>query len=356
MSNVYSQAKIFHFMDKVESLPLENKEIKEPLHIRIKPTNVCNHNCSYCSYRVDGIQLGKDMNVRDFIPKDKMMEIVEDIISMGVKAVTFSGGGEPFCYPNLLDVVKRLSESDVRFASLTNGSLITGEIAEVFAHHGTWLRVSIDGWDGLSYAKYRGVNENEFGKVIENIRNFKKLKGKCFLGVSVIIDKENAEHIYDLAKLLADTGIDSIKFSPCIVSNVGAENNVYHESIADAVKNQIKRAKAELKDSSCEIFDAYHLQLESFSKPYDWCPYLQIHPVIAADQNVYSCHDKAYNLDCGILGTIKDKSFKNFWMTNKEKFFSIKPSRDCAHHCVVDNKNRMILDYLNADPEHKFFV
>ena len=36
------------------------------------------------------------MNEKDGIPEPKMMEIIEDIIEMKVKAVTLSGGGEPF--------------------------------------------------------------------------------------------------------------------------------------------------------------------------------------------------------------------------------------------------------------------
>ena len=35
-----------------------------------------------------------------------MMEIIDDLVDMGVKAVTFSGGGDPFYYLFLLDTVK----------------------------------------------------------------------------------------------------------------------------------------------------------------------------------------------------------------------------------------------------------
>ena len=38
------------------------------------------------------------MDQKDQIPEDKMTEIVEDLVNMGVKVVTFSGGGEPFIY------------------------------------------------------------------------------------------------------------------------------------------------------------------------------------------------------------------------------------------------------------------
>src|SRR5208283_2551031 len=102
MALLYTKMKVFHFQDKLDSLPLESGRILPPLHIRIKPTNACNHNCWYCAYKAEGLQLGKDMDKRDRIPREKMLEIIADLAEMGVKAVTFSGGGDPFVYPHLL--------------------------------------------------------------------------------------------------------------------------------------------------------------------------------------------------------------------------------------------------------------
>src|SRR5271169_2265587 len=191
MGLLYTKMKIFNFKEKLDSLPEEINEILPPIHIRIKPTNVCGHNCKYCAYRADNLQLGKDMNVSDYIPKEKMMEIMDDIEEMGVKAITFSGGGDPFCYPYLLDTAKRLSKTNIKFASLTNGSRLQEEIAEIFAHRATWLRISIDGWDDESYSSYRSVPYGEFSRVMKNMEDFKKIGGACYLGVSLIIDRRN---------------------------------------------------------------------------------------------------------------------------------------------------------------------
>lgn len=352
----YSKYKIFNFRDKINSLPNENNEILAPLHIRIKPTNVCAHNCWYCSYRADYGQLGKDMIVKDYIPKDKMLEIIDDCIDMGVKAITFSGGGDPFYYKYLLDTVKKLASSPIEFATLTNGAKLDGEIAEVFAKHAKWVRISIDGWDDKSYADYRGIKEGEFSKVIENMKKFQKLNGTCSLGVSFIIDKKNYTHIYDFVKMIKETGVDNIKLSPCIVSNSGKENNEYHQEMFKTASAEVKRAKKDFEDKDFEVFDTYHLLEDKFEKSYGWCPYLQIVPVIGADMKVYSCHDKAYNLKDGVLGDIKDIGFKELWMNDKSKFFNINPSKVCNHHCTSNEQNKALLDYLNIDNEHIGFV
>lgn len=356
MALLYTRMKAFHYPEKLRSLPREEPRILPPIHVRIKPTNVCGHNCYYCAYRADALQLGEDMNLRDLIPREKMREIIADLAEMGVKAVTFSGGGDPFCYPHLLETAQQLARSPIHFASLTNGARLEGEVAEVFARHATWLRISIDGWDDRSYAEYRGVREGEFSKVLRNVAAFKKLGGACYLGAAVIVDQKNVEHVFELTARLKDLGVDSVKICPCIVSNKGRENNAYHQPIFERVKAQTDRAQTELSGSGFEVYDAYHLLEETFDKGYTWCPYLQVITVIGADQNVYACHDKAYNLGCGLLGSIKQRRFKDFWMHDKSKFYAINPSVHCNHHCEDNMKNKMVLEFLEAHPDHLGFV
>ncbi len=356
MGLLYTRMKALHFREKLDSLPVDTGEILPPVHVRIKPTNACGHNCWYCAYRAENLQLGRDMAMRDHIPAEKMNEIIDDLSEMGVGAVTFSGGGDPFWYPYLLGAVGRLSETAVKFACLTNGSRLEGEIAEIFARKGTWLRVSMDGWDAGSYARYRGVGEAEFGKVMGNMRSFKKMGGKCLLGVSIIVDKQNASHLYELIGQVRDAGADSVKVSHCIVSNNGEENNRYHAPLTATVKDALQRARGDFSGGDFEVFDAYHEMELDFRKGYTWCPYLQILPVIGADLNVYSCQDKAYNVETGLLGSIKEERFKDFWFADKQQFFKIDPSRVCNHHCVADEKNKMVLEYLDADREHLEFV
>ncbi|MDD5012064.1 MAG: radical SAM protein [Candidatus Nanoarchaeia archaeon] len=354
MGKSYAKTKIFHFPDKLTSF--KESKISSPIHVRIKPTNSCNHNCSYCSYRAECLQLGKDMVIKDFIPKNKLIEIIDDLDSMKVKAVTFSGGGEPFCYPYLLDVLKKISKTNIKFRSYTNGARLEGEVSELFAQKGTWLRVSMDGWDNKSYSEYRRVKDGEYTKIMNNMENFKKFGGPCSLGVSLIIGEKNSSHVYEMIQRLKNVGVSSIKVSPCIVSDYGEQNNLYHEPFFNQVKEQIKKAVLDFEKNDFEIFDSYNKEVISFKKDYAWCPYIQIRPVIGADQNIYACQDKAYNLDNGLIGSIKNQSFKKFWFSDRDNFFKINPALNCDHHCVADTENKLIIDYLNVDRKELEFV
>lgn len=351
----YTDLKIFHYPEKLRTLT-SNTPISSPLHIRIKPTNQCNHRCWYCAYRNDSMQLGQDMRVADSIPENKMYEIIDDCIEMGVQGVTFSGGGEPFVYPHLLETAKRLCSGGVKIASLTNGARLHGEVAEFFAHNATWVRVSMDGWDDASYSDYRNVGDGEHTKIINNMRHFLSMNGACALSVNINIDEKNWRHLKRIFHDLQDVGITNVKVAGCIVSNNATEVNAYHAPFFEACKNEIVEAVESMKKDGFSIHDCYHIMSERFEKNYTWCPFSQILTVIGADCNVYSCQDKAYNLENGLLGSLKNDRFKSFWFSSRDKFQKINPSIHCQHHCVANNKNKLLFEYLNVDMDHLAFV
>ena len=354
MGSIYSNLKFMHYTDHIAAL--RERRVVAPVHIRIKPINRCNHNCWYCAYRVRNLQLGEEIDYKDRIPEDKMNEIVDDLIEMGVKAVTFSGGGEPLLYKPLPEVVKRLVEGGVRVATLTNGSNLKGKAADAFAKYGTWVRVSTDAWDAASFAKSRGVGEGEFARLLKNLKDFSARGSKCVLGVSFIVDKNNCGHLYDACLLLKNAGVSHVKFSGVVVSNSGEENNKYHAGIREIVTGQIERAQ-ELEDDHFSIINHYHELDERFQKNYNICPYLMFLTVIGADCTVYTCQDKAFT-QSGTLGSIKDRRFRDFWFSgeNRQRLFGLDPSKECAHHCVSHAKNMAILDMLTIDPDHGVFV
>ena len=355
MSRLYSDFKFSRHPEQIEAW--RNHTVVAPVHVRIKPMNHCNHNCWYCAYRYDALQLGEDIDLKDQIPAGKMDEIVDDVIDMGVKAVTFSGGGEPTLYKPLPDCVEKLAGAGVRVATLTNGSNLKGRIAEVFAAHGTWVRVSMDAWDGESYAKARGIKEDAFDNMMTNMRNFIALKSDCVLGVSFIIGHDNHGHVYDICSQLKDVGVNHVKLSGVVVANDVDGNNTYHDEIRGTVESEIEKALA-LGGNGFDVVNHYHALTERFEKDYTICPFLQYLTVIGADCNVYTCQDKAYT-DSGMLGSIKDRRFKDFWFSDetREALYAFDPSVSCSHHCVAHGKNLAILEHLDgggnpAVPEH----
>ena len=285
-----------------------------------------------------------------------MAAIVEDLLDMGVEAVTFSGGGEPLLYPGQAEIITRLAGGGIRIGSLTNGSQLRGKVADAFAAHGTWIRVSIDGWDSESYAAYRSVRATEFDKVTGNLADFAARDSDCALGASIIVDQRNASHVAELSQLLKSCGVSHIKVSACVISNDADENDAYPASFSGVVRDGITAGKA-LEDESFTVVDHYHNLAGRFEKSYTRCAFAHFLTVIGADCKVCTCHNKAYT-ESGLLGSIKDRRFRDFWLgeENQTRMRAINSAHDCNHHCVADAKNRQLAEYLDAAPDHLAIV
>jgi len=359
MAKYYSNLKIFHFDSKLKDMMDGN--LSAPLHIRLKPMNKCNHSCNYCCYRTKKLFLSELFDEADQIPWPKMKELISDFTEMGVKAVTFSGGGEPLAYSHIVESVELLAKGEIKIATLTNGSFLDGKIAEAFGQHASWVRVSMDAADAKNYARIRSVDLNEFDKVCKNIHHFSKTKSKnCELGVNFIVSRGNHKDVYKFLKLMKDLGINHVKVSECVISTKGEENIDYYKNIGHIVKDQIHRAFTDLVDKDFGIVDKFcHFDEKdnNYFKGYTQCPMIQCLIVVASDQNVYTCQDKAYTTS-GKVGSIRNQSFHKLWNSQKtkDKILGLNPSVECNHHCTQHMKNLELLEYMDVKKQHLEFV
>jgi sulfatase maturation enzyme AslB (radical SAM superfamily) len=301
--------------------------------------------------------MGDTINTRDSISFDKMMEICDDFIKMGVKAVTFSGGGEPLIYKNIDIFFDKLLNAGIKIAVITNGSNLKGKIANSLANKASWVRISMDGWDNESYIKYRKTTDGEFDRIISNIKEFAKIKGSTKLSIAYNVDKDNYSRIYDYTKLIKEIGADTVKFTGCIVYDDMSKNIDYHSQFFDLTTSIIERAKTDFETNGFEIQNVYSVQQDRYEKTYERCPFAEYLTIIGADLNVYACHDKAYT-ESGELGSIKNQTFYDFWMNGEAKkaITNINPCVDCNHHCAADAKNKLLLEYMSIDSEHMDFI
>ncbi|MBV8536804.1 MAG: radical SAM protein [Alphaproteobacteria bacterium] len=356
MERTYSDLKALGFLDRLVSGP--DGRIAAPVHVRIKPINRCNHSCWFCAYRADGLDLGDQMDDRDRIPDGKMFEIVRDLVRIGVRAVTFSGGGEPLLYKKLPEIIEMLGRGGVRVGALSNGSNLQGSMADAFARYGTWLRVSIDGGDDSSYAAARGlrVERRPFSRLLENLAAFTARGSPCELGVSYIVHEQSAPHLYEACLKFKAAGVRHVKLSGVVVGNDVAANQAYHGRLAELVSGQIRQAK-ELESPDFTVVDHYHAMTSNFAKGYHTCPMARLLTVIGADCQVYACQDKAYT-ESGRLGSIRDRSFAEFWFSeeNRQALEALDPAESCRHHCVAHRKNLLLDEYLSLRRDHAAFV
>jgi len=352
LGNKYSRLKIIWHPEKWNSFL--TGEVTAPIQVRIKPTNQCNHGCFYCVYEVDFSGIHPTINKKDMIPEKKMYEILNDLKDIGVKSVTYSGGGEPLCYPFIENSLLKTLDSGLDLSLLTNGQLLEGKVADILSNS-QWLRVSADYCDEKMFKQIRKRPKELFYKWSKNMENFANLKNfnnsKCDFESNCVVHEHNYKRLPEIAKLFKNLGFDNLRFAPLWKENF----EKYHAPIKEKVIENIKKAKDDFEDDNFKIGSTYEEYFDATGKLkrlYEKCFWMQVVPVIAADQNIYTCHNKAYDAK-GIIGSLKNDSFKNLWYSEKtaEFFKNFNAKERCRHECSSDIKNIIIHELLScADP------
>ena len=357
--NKYSDYKILHFEEKMNSFL--KAEITAPIYVRIKPINLCNHGCFFCVYstgfrvkdskdKIDHIISGmhQNMSEKDFIPYEKMQEIISNLNLMGVKAVTYSGGGEPLIYKHIVSAMEMTLSKNIDLSIITNGQRLDKDRAEVLTN-AKWVRVSMDYTSQEQMKEFRNVPFNYFDQVINNLKNFsRRKKANCELAVNYIIHDKNYKNLYEFVKILKDCGVENVRLSPMWTPNFYE----YHKKISNEVEKEMSKIQ-NLIDASFTVNTTYNIvpnSSHSIHRVYNKCFIMQTVPVIGADLNVYACHNKAYD-DSGLIGSIKDKTFKELWFSEATKKFmqDFNPRRKCLHECSNDKKNILINEVLDSN-------
>lgn len=352
----YGNLKILLHPEKIKSFL--NEVITSPIYIRIKPTNRCNHRCEFCSYdpATGDLNVRDELNRADEIPREKMFETLSDLRDIGVKAVTYSGGGEPLIYPHIGETMRKTLDYGINLSIITNGQKLNEGRAEILSQ-ANWVRISSDASNAKSLSEIRKIPEEWFYELTENIEHFAKIKNpQCELGINFVVHKKNADQVYASVKHFKNLGCNHIKITPMWISNF----KEYHAPLNDSVLEQIARSQKDFQDETFNVYDTYKGDFSGASvseRNYNRCYVMQTTPVIAANCKVYFCHDKAYASD-GVLGSIKDQSFKDLWFSKKsaEIFKNFNPQEKCRHHCANDSKNDLINKIIDCYGDDVNFI
>ena len=353
-SNPYSYLKVFRHTSKLEAI--RNNTVTPPVYMRIKPISACNHHCSYCSYHDLDLKLRTRFNFKDQLSGEIMTALVEDILNMGVKAVTFSGGGEPLLYPHINEAMQKLRAGGVDLSMITNGQLLKDQSAHILGR-AKWVRVSMDSCDASQYSRGRDIPEEWFHDICDNIRNFSRTKNPgCELGVNFVVTPDNAGQVYEMARFVKELGADHIKVTAMVAKDLDA----LHAPFKTAVIRDIQRAQSDLEDKTFKVINKYEHDFDSNTvsrRQYVRCPIQQFVTVVASDGKVYLCHDKAYTPG-GELGDLRENRFKEIWFSaaTQKRFQEFDATQECRHHCVYDQRNVLINDYLDLNEDHINFI
>lgn len=169
--------------------------MKAPRSVNIAITSKCNLRCSYCHHFNSAGDVNTDLSTEDWL------KFFKELNKCAVLNTTI-GGGEPFIREDIKKIIKGIAQNRMRFTILSNGTLITEEIAQFLASTKRCnnIQISLDGSTPKMNDSFRG--KGTFKKAIRGIKILQEY------GVPVTarltIHQYNFRHLDKIASFILD--------------------------------------------------------------------------------------------------------------------------------------------------------
>ena len=98
MKSIFNPYKLLNHYPKVEGMIKDNKTF--PIAVEIDLTNKCNHKCIWCMF--EGFKERKPHS----LDKELVFDLLKELKSLDVKAITFVGGGEPTLHRDFDEILE----------------------------------------------------------------------------------------------------------------------------------------------------------------------------------------------------------------------------------------------------------
>jgi len=278
-----------------------------PITMELDITNVCNHKCPACS--------GGFNNDKTAIGKEEGIRLIREISALGCKAITFTGGGEPFCNPFLEYFILEAHDCGLDIGLITNGHLLnTIDAKSLFKC--TWIRISLDAGTPEMHKAIHGTND--FNLIVNNILELIKEKDLFIhtdIGIGYLVGNgtDNFNDMMDFVNLALNIKVDYAQFRP------------FHTQAKKDFSNFKKidfTPFIEKSNATTKILYSQHkfdnMANGSANRNYNKCYGQQFAGIITANEDMtVCCHTRG--LSQYTLGNVKTESIKKIWNSSKRK-------------------------------------
>lgn len=221
---------LFHYGRMLEEIA-KGREKFSPIAIEIHPTARCNHRCIHCSY--------KERNEsRAAISKEIMDTLIDSIIKMKIRAVYFSGGGEPTLYPGLAEYITKLYANEIECSIITNGSCFEQMGLIPIADKLNYIAISVPGVDASTFKTITGTENLD--KMLELPKKIKEAHGdkSPVIGSRVVLTNKNYKQVGEFLKVIKEREFDYALFK--IVRDYEDNGQGLNKSEEEYLKEDIK--------------------------------------------------------------------------------------------------------------------
>lgn len=279
---------------------LSKSPVVLPTHVQISLTNECDQQCPWCSCN------DRDKNL--VMPLEYVNKVSRILLTLGTRAITLSGGGEPMMHPLFWLCVKVLKDAGFKLGLTTNGNH--------FKHEHDF---SCFDWVRVSLSSYRPLD--------------KELR-------AIILDHPQTDWSFSFIASKDNTGLDeALDFAEScdLISHVRVTTDIFDPSIEMPVRARYSKAIWQKRQNHC------------MGAKDCWVSLLR--PVINPDGSIAPCCGSQY------MGAMKSEGK---WLSTIEEYaervHSAKPfnGSGCTV-CYYDSYNQVLSANKN-EPKHRLFV
>jgi len=310
-----------------------------PIYIELSLFGGCNHRCIFCAF--------------DFLKyKSEMLEIgclKKFIISSsmsGVKAILFSGEGEPLLHKDYADIIAFASKNCIDAAVVTNGVKLRGLNRRASLEYLTWMKVSLDAGKKDTHSFIHRTNSNDFGIIIKNIEDTVKDRNKygykCVIGVQSLLLPQNYNEIVKIVLIVKNIGVDYLVVKPYSYHPLSINRLDVRYKYANLGHLEKKLLSLSTKDFKI-IFRRNAISGINNDRSYSHCLGLPFAAHITARGDIYPCNFFIGNKKF-IYGNIYKDDFKDIWDGQRRKRLLESISKEwdvakCRKSCRLDEIN-----------------
>lgn len=292
-----------------------------PELVRIGISKTCNFNCMSCWYYSPLLKKQKSQRWKAVkIDKDLVFNLIDELAQMQCVRVLFSGAGEPFTHPNMMDFIKRVVTKKMLVDIQTNLSLVEDpyQLIDYLGPGAGLISVHLSAVNPDTYAKmHPNQKRKTFYEVLEKI---KILRNKNIpIRLVYIVNKLNYKEINDVFKLNKILGtklhLEIMDYSPGEGIDEISLNKIESRELLQILL-KLKKYKEYIRKSNLLDFinQLIHstLGLETLKR----CCVGYFFSAI----NEFGCVNYCCNVDKEFLmGDLNKKSFKDIWFSQKYK-------------------------------------
>ena len=175
---------------------------EKPLEATLLLTHQCNLFCKHC-WGNFGKKLTNEFSTTEWIT------VFNELYESGILYVSLNGG-EPFCRPDIEQLIEYLEEIGLHYMIFTNGLLINERMVKKLAQLNflTQIRLSVDGASCKSHETLRVFSDGHSHHVFERVNKAMELLQKYGIDftVNTVLFKENITELEEMSYLLERYG------------------------------------------------------------------------------------------------------------------------------------------------------